>query len=36
MDTKDAPQLLEHIYKSLTFTPSDVKYIKAYTFIVIL
>lgn len=26
MDTKDAPQLMEHIYKSLSFTPSDVKY----------
>ena len=25
MDTKDAPQIIEHITKSLTFTPFDTK-----------
>lgn len=27
MDTTDAPQILEHVGKSLTFTPFDVKWI---------
>jgi hypothetical protein len=26
MDTKNAPQIIEHISQSLTFTPFDVKY----------
>lgn len=27
MDTTDAPQIIEHIAKSLTFTPFDTKWI---------
>ena len=29
MDTTDAPQILEHANKSLTFTPFDCKWIPA-------
>ncbi len=27
MDTTEAPQIIEHVAKSLTFTPFDVKWI---------
>jgi WD repeat-containing protein 92 len=27
MDTTDAPQIIEHVSKSLTFTPFDTKWI---------
>lgn len=27
MDTTDAPQMIEHIHKSLTFTPYDTRWI---------
>lgn len=27
MDTTDAPQLMEHIHKSITFTPNDTRWV---------
>ena len=27
MDTTDAPQMMEHIHKSITFTPNDTRWV---------